>query len=89
MLIDGTTFTSPIDTSFMANASTQYKSTQDTFFNDATIKDYSGWHTIDNSSYHLLLYDGTSVKMAQVKVIGSFIQQVVTVIEMTSGQVYY
>ena len=55
-VIDGKNFDSPINIS-KANASTQYKSTK-YVFNDATVKDYSG-NTIDNSSYHLLLYDGT------------------------------
>ena len=80
--IDGTTFTSPIDTSY-ANASTQYKSTK-YVFNDATIKDYSG-NTIDNSSYHLLLYDGTCEDGT-----GQGYRLIYptssTVIEMTSGQ---
>ena len=80
--IDGTTFTSPIDTSY-ANASTQYKSTK-YVFNDATIKDYSG-NTIDNSSYHLLLYDGTCENGT-----GQGYRLIYptssTVIEMTSGQ---
>ena len=55
-VIDGDNYDSPVNIS-RANASTQYKSTK-YVFNDATVKDYSG-NTIDNSSYHLLLYDGT------------------------------
>ena len=56
-----------------------------TFFNDATVKDYSG-NTIDNSSYHLLLYDGTCENGTGQGYRPHFIQTSSTVIEMTSEQ---